>query len=121
MNFDLNTLWFEVSLVCGLFAFGGIFFGHFEEHTPKWRRVVKLIFFIAVVVLITRYLGRAWTLGFLGFDVLAIFFIHGYWLPRKKGINGLTGEPKRKYYEWRGWTRYLDQPDPGSGSGDAET
>jgi hypothetical protein len=27
-----------------------------------------------------------------------------WWLP-KHGINGLTGEPKDKYYELRGWKR----------------
>jgi hypothetical protein len=31
-----------------------------------------------------------------------VLIIHGWWLP-KKGINGLTAEPKEKYYELRGW------------------
>jgi hypothetical protein len=34
-----------------------------------------------------------------------VVFIHAWWLPKKKGINGLTGEPKEKYYEFRGWTK----------------
>ena len=110
MDLHTNTLWFEIALVCAITAFGSIFFGHFEEHTPKWRRVLKLIFFIVLVAALSRYLGRPWALGFLGLMILTIVFVHGYWLPQKKGIHGLTGEPKRKYYEMRGWTRFLDPP-----------
>jgi len=33
--------------------------------------------------------------------------VHGYILPRKKGINGWTGEPKSKYYEFRGWDKNI--------------
>ncbi len=33
---------------------------------------------------------------------VAVSIIHAWWLP-KHGINGLTGEPKDKYYELRGW------------------
>ena len=107
MTLDIDTLWFEVAIVCGITAFGSIFFGHFEEHTPKFRRVLKLLFFNVLVVLLSIYLGRAWSFGFLGLMVLGIVYIHGFWLPGK-GINGLTGEPKSKYYELRGWTKYLN-------------
>ncbi len=107
MNLLINTLWFEIALVCGITAFGSIFFGHFEEHTPKIRRVAKLILLILVTVLLSKYLGRAWSFGFLGLMILGILYIHGFWLPRK-GINGLTGQPKEKYYKLRGWTRFLD-------------
>ena len=31
--------WFEVALAATIFAVGNILFGHFEERTPKWRRV----------------------------------------------------------------------------------
>lgn len=107
MTLDIDTLWFEVAIVCGITAFGSIFFGHFEEHTPKLRRVLKLLFFNVLVVLLSIYLGRAWSFGFLGLMILGIVYIHGFWLP-SKGINGLTGEPKSKYYEMRGWTKYLN-------------
>jgi hypothetical protein len=108
MTLSTDTLWFEIAIVCGIFAFGGIFFGHFEEHTPKWRRVLKLFLFIAVVVLLSEYAGRAWALCFLGLMLLGVLYIHGFWLPRK-GINGLTGEPREKYYELKGWTNYLNK------------
>lgn len=106
MNMNVDTLWFEISLVCGITAFGSIFFGHFEEHTPKYRRVMKLILLIVIVVLLSKYAGRIWSFGFLGMMLLAVVYVHGIWLPGK-GISGLTGKPKRKYYELRGWTRFL--------------
>jgi hypothetical protein len=115
MNLNITTLWFEIALVCGITAFGSIFFGHFEEHTPKIRRVAKLILLILVTVLLSKFLGRAWSFGFLGLMILGIIYIHGFWLPRK-GINGLTGEPKEKYYKLRGWTRFLDDRHQESGN-----
>jgi hypothetical protein len=108
MNMSTDTLWFEIAIVCGITAFGSIFFGHFEEHTPKYRRVLKLILFNVVVVLLSKYLGRAWSFGFLSLCVLGVVYVHGFWLP-KKGINGLTGEPKNKYYELRGWNKFLNK------------
>jgi hypothetical protein len=100
----MDSLWFEVSVVTGIFAFGNIYFGHFEERTPRWRRVLKLLLFIAVVTGLSAFLGRAWALGFLGVMLLAVLYVHAIWLP-SKGINGWTGEPRDKYYELRGWTR----------------
>jgi hypothetical protein len=45
----MDTLWFEVAVVSSMFAFGHIFFGHFEERTPRWRKALKLVAFIALV------------------------------------------------------------------------
>ena len=56
----MDSLWFEVAVVTGIFAFGGIFFGHFEERTSRWRRVLKLLLFVAVVAGLSAFLGRAW-------------------------------------------------------------
>jgi len=100
----MDSLWFEVAVVSSIFAFGNIFFGHFEERTPRWRKVLKLLLFIAVVSALSAFLGRAWAFGFLGLVLLAATYIHAVWLP-SKGINGWTGEPKDRYYELRGWTR----------------
>ena len=100
----MDTLWFEVAVVASMFALGNIFFGHFEEHTPRWRKVLKMFLFTAVVVSLSAFLGRAWAFEFLGLVLLAVAYIHVVWLP-SKGINGWTGEPKDKYYALRGWTR----------------
>jgi hypothetical protein len=78
-------------------------FGHFEEQTPKWRRVGKYVLILTIICLISYYFGRTVAMVFLAIPILPIFYIHGYYLPRKKGINGWTGEPKSKYYEFRGW------------------
>jgi hypothetical protein len=101
---NMDSLWFEVAAVTGIFAFGSIFFGHFEEHTPRWRKVLKLVLFIALTAGLSAFLGRAWALGFLGLCLLAVLYIHAVWLPGK-GINGWTGEPRDKYYTLRGWTK----------------
>ena len=95
-------MWFEVALITTIFAVGNILFGHFEEGTPKWRRVLKLVLFIALTVLITATIGRLWFYVMLACFTVVVLIIHGWWLP-KQGINGLTAEPKEKYYELRGW------------------
>jgi hypothetical protein len=98
-------MWFEVAVVMTIFAFGNIFFGHFEERTPKWRRALKVLVFLALVLALSRLLGRAWAIGILAVGGMIPFVvIHLWWLPRK-GINGWTGEPKEKYYRLRGWDR----------------
>jgi hypothetical protein len=97
-------MWFEVAIVAGLFAVGNIVFGHFEERTPKWRRVAKLFLFIGISVLISATAGRFWFFVFLIVMFIPPLIIHLWWLP-KHGINGWTGEPKDKYYELRGWNR----------------
>lgn len=99
-----ESLWFEVALVTTLTSVGTIFFGHFEEQTPKWRKLVKLIFFVFVTTSLSATAGRAWAMAFLGVTLVAVVLIHAVWLPRK-GINGWTAEPKDKYYQLRGWKK----------------
>lgn len=104
---NTDSLWFEVAIVSSITAVGSIFFGHFEEKTPKWRRVLKLGFFIAITSLLSAYVGRVWAMTFLGVMLLAVLYVHAIWLPGK-GINGLTGEPREKYYKLRGWKKKED-------------
>jgi len=103
-DLQIESLWFEVAVVASIFAIGNIFFGHFEERTPRWRRVLKFLLLVAVVTGLSAFLGRAWAFGFLGLSLLAVAYIHAIWLPGK-GINGWTGEPKDKYYALRGWKK----------------
>ena len=95
-------MWFEIAIMALLFAVGHIYFGHWEERTPKWRKLLKLILFIGLTILITYYTGRTGFFIFLAIMLLLVLVVHAWWLP-KKGINGWTGEPKEKYYELRGW------------------
>ncbi len=101
---NIDTLWFEVAVVTGIFAFGNIFFGHFEERTPKWRRALKVAIFVAVVTGLSALLGRAWGFGFLGVMLAAALYVHAVWLPRN-GVNGWTGEPRERLDELRGLRR----------------
>jgi hypothetical protein len=93
-----DTVWFDLAILFGIFAFGNVLFGHFEEHKPKLRRVLKVAVFAAMTAILSIY-GLRWVeLGLLGLFALAAVYVHGVWLPRH-GINGWTGEPKEKYYD----------------------
>jgi len=97
-------MWFEVAIMASIFAMGSILFGHFEEGTPKWRRLLKFFLFIGFTILITKTAGRFWFFIFLGVMFIPPLIIHLWWLP-KHGINGWTREPRDKYYELRGWKK----------------
>lgn len=94
--------WFEIAVICGLTAVGNIVMGHWEEQTPKWRRVGKIVVICAVSVLISATAGRVWFFVMLGVMAALVTLIHAWWLPRQ-GIHGWTGEPREKYYALRGW------------------
>lgn len=95
-------MWFEVSVVATGFAIGNILFGHFEEGTPKWRRLLKFVIVVGLTVGTSSLAGRRWAFLILALALIAPLVIHLWWLP-KHGINGWRGEPKDKYYELRGW------------------
>jgi len=99
----IDTLWFEVAIVSGIFAIGNIVFGHFEEQTSKARRIAKYLFIVLLITSISHYFGRTPAMILLGVLFIPVVYIHAIVLP-SKGINGWTGEPKDKYYELRGWS-----------------
>jgi hypothetical protein len=103
---NTETLWFEVSIVTIFYLIGNIVFGHFEERSPKWRKFAKYIVTLAVIILLSVYFGRTVAMTVLGLSILPVIYVHGVLLPRK-GINGLTGEPKGKYYDFRGWDKNI--------------
>lgn len=103
MNWSTDSLWVEITVVSIFFLLGHIYLGHFEERSPKWRKVAKYIITCVIIVLLSVYFGRAVAFTVLGVALIPVIYIHGVVLPRK-GINGWTGEPKRKYYEFRGWS-----------------
>lgn len=93
-----DTFWFDVAIIMSMLAFGNILFGHFEEHRPKWRRVLKTILMLALFLTISATAGRVWALAALVLPLIFVLWIHLVYLP-KHGVNGWTGEPKEKYYE----------------------
>ncbi len=99
-----DTLWFDVAVVMTIFAVGGILFGRFEQHKPRWRRVLKVALVVAVVLALSTTIGRLWAYAVLALPLLAAIWVHLYWLP-KHGINGWTAEPYDKYLELVGARR----------------
>jgi hypothetical protein len=95
---QINSYWFDVAMVMSIFAIGNILFGHFEEHSPKPRRVLKVVVVLAVVLGLASTVGRGWAYLFLAALFAGAVYIHLRWLP-KHGINGWTGEPRDKYLE----------------------
>ena len=96
-----QTAWFDIAVVMSIFAVGNILFGHFEEHKPKARRLLKVALVVGLTVVLS-YIGLRWIayvlIGLLG---LGAAYVHVWWLP-SHGINGWTGEPKERYYELLG-------------------
>src|SRR5215472_10491914 len=97
-------MWMAIAITAMIFAIGNILFGHFEEQTPKWRRVAKVGLVVGFVAVISDAFGPFWGLLPVALMLLVAGVVHLWWLPRH-GINGFTGEPKDKYYEFRGWKR----------------
>jgi hypothetical protein len=102
-----ESLWFEIAIVSMIYAFGNILMGQFEERTPKFRRVGKYILMLIIICAISVFFGRTVSMLFLALFIIPLIYVHGYYLPRKKGINGWTGEPKSKYYDFRKWNKNI--------------
>jgi len=101
---NTNTFWFEIAVTTIFLLFGHIFMGHFEERSPKWRKVLKWLITVIIMILLSHFFGRTTAFIILGLMLIPVIYVHGVLLPRK-GINGWTGEPKGKYYEFRGWSK----------------
>ena len=100
-----DSLWFEIAIVSSVFAIGNMVMGHFEERTPKIRRVAKYFLVMALICGLSVWLGRPVAMIVLALFIFPLLYIHAYYLPKKKGINGWTGEPKSRYYEFRNWNK----------------
>ena len=92
----------DVGIVAVFLIIGNIVFRRFDPFMPLWRRLVKTLVILAITAVISYYFGRKGVLVALAIALLPLIYIHGFWLPRH-GVNGLTAEPRDKYYELRGW------------------
>ncbi len=97
-----DTLWFEVAIVSMVIALGHICLGHFEERTPRLRKLLKYVLSLFLVIGLSAAFGRTTALLVFGLLFIPVLYIHLVLLP-KNGINGWTGEPKARYYEYRKW------------------
>ncbi len=61
---NTESAWFDVAVVMSIFAIGSVLFGRFEQHKPRWRRVLKQVVVLAVVLLLERYAGPRGHSGF---------------------------------------------------------
>jgi uncharacterized membrane protein YoaK (UPF0700 family) len=95
-------MWFEIAIVALLLLLGQILFGHFEEKTPRWRKLLKSVLSLILFVTISYFFGRFWFFAAMVIAIIPVLYLHVWWLP-SKGINGWTAEPREKYYELRGW------------------
>ena len=95
---NTDTIWFDVSFVTFFFFVGNIFMWHFEERSPKGLKIAKYIATLLVFLVISIYVAL------IGIALIPVVYIHAVVLPRK-GINGWTGEPRGRYYEFRGWSK----------------
>lgn len=104
---DTSSLWVETFVVTLFYLLGNVFLGHFDERNPiviqtKLKKLLKYVITLIIVLLISTYFNRSIAFVVLGLTIVPVLYIHCIVLP-KKGINGFTGEPKSKYYEFRGW------------------
>ena len=95
---SLESRWFDVAVVMSIFAIGNILFGHFEQHKPRSRRVLKVAIVVSVFLALAEWVGRPWAYGVLAIPLIAAAYVHIWWLPAR-GISGWTAEPRDKYLE----------------------
>jgi hypothetical protein len=105
----IDTPWFDVALFLSLFITGSVFFGHFEQHKPAWRRFLKPVILVAMLLTLTRTAGRSWAYGVFALLFAGAGSLH-FWLLSQNGINGWTGEPRARYLAL---VRRISRPHPG--------
>ena len=54
---NANTLWLEVAVVSIFYVLGLIFFGHFEVRSPNWRKLLKYVLTLTVVLALSTFAG----------------------------------------------------------------
>ena len=93
---SVQTPWFDVAVLVGLFHVGSLLFGHFEQHKPAWRRMLKAAIFVALLLALEYAAWRWWAYGVFALLFCGAGSFHFWWLS-KHGINGWTGEPRERF------------------------
>ncbi len=75
-----------------------IVFNNFEKHVPVQKRVTKLFIVVGVLAVIGTLFGRLAFWSVIALMTIGQVYLHGVYFP-KHGINGLTAEPRDKYFE----------------------
>jgi hypothetical protein len=92
----LDSRWFDVAAFSTLYVVLTVVFGHFEQHKPAWRRLLKFALLLALLLALIETTGRPWGYAALGLLLAAGAWFHFAVLSRL-GINGWTGEPREKF------------------------
>lgn len=85
-----------------VFALGSIWFGRFEESTPKWRRTLKLALIVTCVAGTAARFGQGPAFALLLAFCLVGLGVHFTWC-RRHAIDPWTAEPWARYRQLRGW------------------
>ncbi|MEY2882125.1 MAG: hypothetical protein RLZZ15_4505 [Verrucomicrobiota bacterium] len=96
--------WFELAVVFGLSGVGNIVLHAFAQHECARRRLGKMVVGAALAVAVSAMAGHGWFLVMVGAILVAVLVIHGWWLPRR-GIHGITAEPRDRYLALRAGRR----------------
>lgn len=91
----------ELGILFALAAVAGSIFDKFEVETAGWRKLLRWAFAAALTLGSFHWIGH-WSLALLGGFAALGAFAHAWWCA-KNGIHALTAQPRRKYYELRGW------------------
>jgi hypothetical protein len=95
-------VWLDVAAMAAILPIGKLQLRRFEPFMPWWRRVLKTLLLLAITAAVSRYFGRIGVAIGFALALLPVLYIHAIWLPRH-GVNGCTAEPRKRYYELRGW------------------
>jgi|SRR5678816_2880996 hypothetical protein len=91
-----DSLWFDVAGFTTLCVVLTVAFGRFERHKPAWRRLAKIAVLVALALVLTESLGRAWAYTIFALLLMTGAALH-FAVLSTLGINGWTGEPRDKF------------------------
>jgi hypothetical protein len=91
----------EFAALFAVAALGSSFFDKFETETPAARKLARWVLAAALTLGAYAWIGH-WALAvLLGFALIGTV-THLIWC-RMNAIQPLKAEPRRRYYELRGW------------------
>lgn len=96
----------QLFVAATMVALGAMVFSRFGHYTPAWQKVTKLVVFLGITALISRYAGVGWAWMWI-FSTLALGVGVHVWWTRSHGIGVFSAEPRAKYYALRGWSKYV--------------
>ncbi len=92
----------ELLVLLILQTLGVTIFGRFEVETALWRRLLKWGLLIFGTLALYYPFGHL-ALLLPGAMLLAGSLVHVY-VCRREGFHPIYATPRRRYYEYRGWT-----------------